>query len=169
MAHFGALKWLTYFTTHYTNIHSHTLYNYTATVERNTKENANLNPISQGCQFIVLFVNPQRACAAMVTVLALCVCLSVTTLAATAFVSACNKRHQQHSLRLFLDLTHGFPKNPSVRKLWREKPNMQIGWSSPRAVFAQFRDQRNAQGNWSVARGDTSETQARAYSTRPGQ
>ena len=33
----------------------------------------------------------------------LCVCLSVTALAATAFVSACNQRHLRHSFRLFLD------------------------------------------------------------------
>ena len=41
-----------------------------------------------------------------VTVLALCVCvsvcLSVTALAATAFVSVCNQRHLRHSFRLFL-------------------------------------------------------------------
>ena len=51
--------------------------------------------------------NPQRPCAAMVTVLALCVslsvCLSVAALAATAFVSACNQRHLRHYFRLFLD------------------------------------------------------------------
>ena len=33
----------------------------------------------------------------------LCLCLSVTALAATAFVSACNQRHLQHCFRLFLD------------------------------------------------------------------
>ena len=31
------------------------------------------------------------------------VCLSVTTLAATAFVSTCNQRHLRHYYRLFLD------------------------------------------------------------------
>ena len=64
-------------------------------------------------------INPRRACAARVTVLALfvcvCVCLSVTTLAATAFVSACN---QGIALKLV--------KKPSVQKL-----------------IAHFLDQRN--------------------------
>ena len=31
----------------------------------------------------------------------LCVCLSVTALAATGFISACNQQHLQHSFRLF--------------------------------------------------------------------
>ena len=52
------------------------------------------------------------ACAARVTVLALCVCplsvclsvcLSVTALAATAFVSTCNQLHLRNYYRLFLD------------------------------------------------------------------
>ena len=38
----------------------------------------------------------------------------------------------------------GVSKKPSVEKLWREKANMQMSWSSPSAAFAQFRDQRNA-------------------------
>ena len=38
----------------------------------------------------------------------------------------------------------GVSKKPSVEKLWREKANMQMIWSSPSAAFAQFRDQRNA-------------------------
>ena len=38
----------------------------------------------------------------------------------------------------------GVSKKPSVQKLWREKGNMQMSWSSPLAAFAQFRDQRNA-------------------------
>ena len=38
----------------------------------------------------------------------------------------------------------GVTKKPSVEKLWREKANMQMSWSSPSAAFAQFRDQRNA-------------------------
>ena len=38
----------------------------------------------------------------------------------------------------------GVSKKPSVQKLWRERANMQMSWSSPRAVFAHFRDQRNA-------------------------
>ena len=47
---------------------------------------------------------PRRACAARVTVLVcVCVYLSVTALAATAFVSTCNQRHLWHYYRLFLD------------------------------------------------------------------
>ena len=38
----------------------------------------------------------------------------------------------------------GVSKKPSVEKLWREKTNMQMNWSSLSAAFAQFRDQRNA-------------------------
>ena len=31
-----------------------------------------------------------------------------------------------------------FGKKPSVQKLWREKANMQISWSSPRAFSRTF-------------------------------
>ena len=49
-----------------------------------------------------VFLNPRRACAARVTLcVCLSVCLSVTALAATAFVSACNQRHLRHYFRLF--------------------------------------------------------------------
>ena len=41
-------------------------------------------------------------------------------------------------------LTRGFSKKPSVKKSWREKANMQMSWSSTSAVFAYFRDKRNA-------------------------
>ena len=40
------------------------------------------------------------------------------------------------SLRLDSDLW-----KPSVQKLWSKKPNVQLSWSSPRAVFVHFRDQ----------------------------
>ena len=43
------------------------------------------------------------------------VCLSVTALAAAAFVSACNQGHY------FWIEARGFSKKPSVQKLWREK------------------------------------------------
>ena len=60
----------------------------------------------RGCNKVLLntvFINPRRACAARVT---LCVSTdSVTALAATAFVSACNDRHLRHYYRLFLDLS----------------------------------------------------------------
>ena len=39
----------------------------------------------------------------------------------------------------------GISTKPSVQELWREKANMQMSSSSPRAVFAQFRDQRKTQ------------------------
>ena len=59
------------------------------------------------CNSVLVVVYPRRACAARVTVLALCVCpsvcLSVTALAATAIVSTCNQRHLRHYYRLFLD------------------------------------------------------------------
>ena len=54
----------------------------------------------------VTVVNPRRACA-RVTVLVLCVCvsvcLSVPGLAASAHVYTCNQRYPRVSLRLFLD------------------------------------------------------------------
>ena len=74
----------------------------------------------------------------------LSVCLSVPALAASAFVETSNQRYSRVSLRLFLDYMCGVSKKPSVQKLWREKANIQMSWSSPSAAFAQFRDQRNA-------------------------
>ena len=38
----------------------------------------------------------------------------------------------------------GVSKKPSFEKLWREKANMQMSWSSAQAVFAHFLDQRKA-------------------------
>ena len=59
-------------------------------------------------------INPRRACAARVTV-----CLSVTALAATAFVSACNQQHLRHYIIGFSWIsTRGFSKKPSTQKLW---------------------------------------------------
>ena len=71
--------------------------------------------------------NPRRACAARVTVLALCVCVSVcqsvTALAATAFVSACNERHLRHYYRLFLDSSSWiFEKNLPFKSYGVKKP-----------------------------------------------
>ena len=71
----------------------------------------------------------------------------------------------------------GVSKKISVQKLWREKANMQMSWSSPSAAFAPFRDQRNAAATWRAAGGsndaseasywcnrrETSEIQAKAY------
>ena len=74
----------------------------------------------------------------------LSVCLSVPALAASASVETSNQRYSLVSLRLFLDYMSGVSKKPSVEKLWREKANMQMSWSSAQAAFAQFRDQRNA-------------------------
>ena len=69
----------------------------------------------------------------------------------------------------------GVSKKPSVEKLWREKANMQMSWSSAQAVFAHFRDPaatRRTTGGSNVAseasywckRRETSEIQAKAYS-----
>ena len=54
--------------------------------------------------FVCAFINPRRACAARVSTCFVClsVCLSVTAVAATAFVSTCNERHLRHYYRLFL-------------------------------------------------------------------
>ena len=69
---------------------------------------------------------------------------SVPALAASASVETSKQRYSRVSLRLLLDYMCGVSKKPSVEKLWREKANMQMSWSSPSAAFAQFRDQRNA-------------------------
>ena len=58
-----------------------------------------------------------------VTVLVLCVCLSVTTLAATSFVLTLKVRYVGGYYRLFLDF-NSFSIKPSVQKLWRGKANM---------------------------------------------
>ena len=61
-------------------------------------------------------INPRHTCAAIVTVLGLCVCLSVVTLVATLLVSTLKIRYVELFLRLLLD----FRKNnnqPSIRKL----------------------------------------------------
>ena len=73
----------------------------------------------------------------------LSVCLSVTALAATVSVYACNQRHPQVSLRPYLILNLW---NSSVQELRSEKANMQMSWSSPRAVFAHFLDQELLEG-----------------------
>ena len=73
----------------------------------------------------------------------------------------------------------GVSKKPSVEKLWREKANMQMSWSSPSAAFAQFRDKRNAaattggsndasEASYWCNRRETSEIQAKAYSGQRG-
>ena len=46
--------------------------------------------------------------------------------AATSLISMLKMRYVGVYLRLFLVLTRGFSINPSVQKLWREKPNMQM-------------------------------------------
>ena len=53
-------------------------------------------PLVQDTQALI---NPWRACA-RVTVVVLCVCLSVTALAATVSIYTCNQRHPWVSLRL---------------------------------------------------------------------
>ena len=71
----------------------------------------------------------------------LSVCPSVTALAASA--SAATNDTQRFVLG-FSWIMCGNSKKLSVQKLWREKSNMQISWSSPRAVSAHFRDRRSA-------------------------
>ena len=74
-----------------------------------------------------------------VTVVVLCVCLSVclsvTTLAATSLVSTLKMRYVGVYLRF---LACGFPINPSVQKLWREKANMHMSSYRSRPVLACF-------------------------------
>ena len=88
-------------------------------------------------------INPRCACAARVTLcVCLCVCLLPLLQLQRSFQPATNGIYS-----IVLDFSwieaRGFSKNPSVQKLWREKANMQISYSSPRAVFAHFLDQRN--------------------------
>ena len=56
-----------------------------------------------------------------------CVCVSVTILASTSFVSTFQIRYVQLSFRLY---------SIFVQKLWREKANMQMSISLPRAPMA---------------------------------
>ena len=90
-------------------------------------------------------INPRRACAARVQYVCLCVsvCLCVCLLPLQqlqrSFQPATNGIY---GIILWIE-ARGFLENPSVQKLWREKANMQISYSSPRAVFAHFLDQRN--------------------------
>ena len=99
-------------------------------------------------------VNPRHACARVTVVVAcvclcvcvclsvcVCVCLSVPALAASVSVETSKQWYSRVS---FLGLMCGVSKKPSIEKLWREKVNMQMSWSSPSAAFAQFRDQQNA-------------------------
>ena len=64
-----------------------------------------------------------------VTVVVLCVCvcvrLSVTTLAATSCVFI-KSRYVGFFIGFSWILTRGVSKKPSLRKLWREKANMQM-------------------------------------------
>ena len=76
----------------------------------------------------------------------------------------------------------GVSKKPSVEKLWREKANRQMSWSSAQAVFAHFRDRRNtaatrrttggsnvaSEASYWCKRRETSEIQAKAYSGQRG-
>ena len=77
-----------------------------------------------------------------------CVFVSVAALVASASIHSYNQRYVLFSLRLFLDFTRGFSKNASVRKLWREKANMLMSFSSPWTAFTHFRDQRSTSTTW---------------------
>ena len=73
----------------------------------------------------------------------LCVCLSVCVFVCYRSSSYSVRFSLQPTASTALIEARGFSKNPSVQKLWREKANMQISYSSPRAIFAHFLDQRN--------------------------
>ena len=94
---------------------------------------------------LVDVINPRHACA-RVTVVVVCVCLSVCpsvpALAASASVETSKQRYSRVGFS-WINMCR-VSKKPSVEKLWREKANMQMSWSSPSAAFTQFRDQRNA-------------------------
>ena len=64
--------------------------------------------------------NPRRTCA-RVTVVVVCVCLSVCPSVTAASVRTWNQRYSWVSSWI---LTRGFSKKTSVQKLWREKANM---------------------------------------------
>ena len=94
---------------HLTDVEGHTEEELYTTITRGHIRNIPLQTATGLCVLnnvlacACLIINPRRACAARVTVLALCVCLSVclsvTALEATAFVSACNQRHLRHYFR----------------------------------------------------------------------
>ena len=74
---------------------------------------------------VEFLINPRYACAGVLRYLSwMCVCLSVTTLAATSVVCTL--------------LTCGFSIKPSVLKLWGEKANMQISIYSLQRVLGHF-------------------------------
>ena len=91
----------------------------------------------------MLELTPRRACAGglrylscvCLSSLSVCLCLSVTTLAATSVVSMLKMRYVGVYLRF---LIRGFSINPCVQKLWREKANMQISSYCSRPVLACF-------------------------------
>ena len=88
---------------------------------------------------VPFFINPRRACA-RVTVVVQCVCVCVCV-SVCSYSSCFSVRwNQQTTILTGLSVW----SLPFVQKLWREKGNMQMSWSSPSAAFAQFRDQRNA-------------------------
>ena len=64
-------------------------------------------------------VSPRCTCSVRVTVLGVCVCLSIITHTCFSVVYTCHQRYSWVSL-----LTCGFLKKPSIQKLWREKANM---------------------------------------------
>ena len=84
---------------------------------------------------LCFFINPQRACAARITVLGLCVCLSVTTFSATMCNKAAKKRYK--GLQCY---TSTILCKYSVQKLWcvnrSKKANIRMSTSLPRPVFA---------------------------------
>ena len=100
---------------------------------------------------------PRRACARVtgaprVTALVLCVCLCVyPSFPATESVETSEQRYSRVSLR---NQIGGFSKNPSVRKLQREKKQyaneLELTVSRFRAVSGPTKHSSYAEGNWWV-------------------
>ena len=75
-------------------------------------------------------------CVCVCVCICLSVCLSVTTLAATSFVFTLKSRYKGFVIGFSWILTRGFSKKHSLRKLCREKANMQISsYKSVRPVY----------------------------------
>ena len=94
------------------------------------------------CCVFYLFINPRRACAARVTVLGLCVCVSVTTFSAATRNETAKKRYQRVQYHTGFIFKNGdFGKNAAFESYGvkqSEGANMQIGtqgeYRLPRAI-----------------------------------
>ena len=105
--------------------------------------------------FVVAIFNPRHACAARVTVLGLCVCLSVCvccSFSATVRNKVAKKRYQQfqHYTGLILNMAIFIKILRSKVMVWNmsEKADMQMTLSSPLTAFAHFQNQRSKATTW---------------------